>query len=212
MAGRCLPPRRARDDRAAHRPDRGARSGARLARRVRRSDHRRAPAMMRTPLALLLGAVAGLVAATQPIADTDLFWHLATGRETLTHGIVRTDVFSWTVNGSPVSTDQWLGQVLLWSAYALADWRGVAMLRVALVVALVALVAWNAGASRPRPLALVLGAVPALVLTPVLWVDRPELLGLVALAALLVALRAGRAGDDRALVAAVAILALWANV
>jgi hypothetical protein len=168
--------------------------------------------MTRTSLALLLGAAAGLVAATQPIADTDLFWHLATGREALAHGIVRTDVFSWTVNGSPVSTDQWLGQVFLWSAYSLADWRGVAILRIALVVALVALVAWNAGASRPRPLALVLGAMPAFVLTRVLWVDRPELLGLVAFAALLVALRAGRAGDDRALIAAVATLVIWANV
>src|SRR5436309_7370907 len=113
---------------------------------------------MRLAVALLVGAAAGAVAATQPIADPDLFWHLATGRETLAHGIVRTDVFSWTVNGSPVSTDQWLGQVLLWCAYALADWRGIAILRVALVFALVALVTWNAGASRPRPLALVLGA------------------------------------------------------
>jgi hypothetical protein len=168
--------------------------------------------MTRTSLALLLGAAAGLMAATQPIADTDLFWQLATGRETVAHGIVRTDVFSWTVNGTSVSTDQWLGQVFLWSAYSLADWRGVAILRVALVVALVALVAWNAGASRPRPLALVLGAMPAFVLTRVLWVDRPELLGLVAFAALLVALRAGRAGDDRALIAAVATVVLWANV
>jgi hypothetical protein len=168
--------------------------------------------MTRMSLALFLGAAAGLMAATQPIADTDLFWHLATGRETLAHGIVHTDVFSWTVNGAPVSTDQWLGQVLLWTAYSLADWRGVAMLRVISVVALIAFVVMNADASRPRPLALVVGAMPAFVLTRVLWVDRPELLGLVALAALLVALRAGRAGDDRALIAAVAVIAIWANV
>jgi hypothetical protein len=168
--------------------------------------------MTRGALALLLGAVAAFVAALQPIGDTDLFWHLATGRETLAHGIVRTDVFSWTVKGAPISTDQWLGQVLLWSAYSLADWRGVAVLRLVSVFALVALVTWNAGASRPRPIALVLGAVPALILTRVLWVDRPELLGLVAFAGLLVALRAARSGSDRALVAAVAIVALWANV
>src|SRR2546428_976346 len=168
--------------------------------------------MTRRSLALLLGATAGLVAAAQPIADVDLFWHVATGRETLAHGIVRSDIFSWTVNGAPVSTDQWLGQVVLWIMYSLADWRGIALLRVVCVVALIALIALNAGASRSRPLALVLGVMPALVLTRVLWVDRPELLGLVAFAALLIALRAGRAGDDRALIAAVAILALWANV
>ena len=168
--------------------------------------------MTRLSLALLLGAAAALMAAVQPIADTDLFWHLATGRETLAHGIVRTDLFSWTVNGAPVSTDQWLGQVLLWVAYSVADWRGITILRVASVFALVALVAWNAGATGPRPLALVLGVMPAFILTRVLWVDRPELLGLVAFAALLVVLRAGRGGDDRALVIAVAIIAVWANL
>jgi len=168
--------------------------------------------MTRRSLALLLGATAGLVAAAQPIADVDLFWHLATGRETLAHGIVRSDIFSWTVNGAPVSTDQWLGQVVLWIMYSLADWRGIALLRVVCVVALIALIALNAGASRSRPLALVLGVMPAFVLTRVLWVDRPELLGLVAFAALLTALRAGRDGDDRALAVAAAIIVVWANV
>jgi hypothetical protein len=168
--------------------------------------------MTRGSLALLLAAVASLVAATQPIADTDLFWQLATGRETLAHGIVRADVFSWTVNGAPVSTDQWLGQVVLWTTYSLADWRGIAIVRVVAVFTLVGLVAWNAGASRPRPLALVLAAMPALILTRVLWVERPELLGLVAFAALLVALRAARDGSDRALMASFAILVAWANV
>jgi len=53
---------------------------------------------------------------------------------------------------------------------------------------------------------------PAFVLARVLWVDPPELLGLVAFAALLVALRTGRDGDERALAAAVAIIVVWANV
>ncbi|HET7701227.1 MAG TPA: hypothetical protein VFM06_10225 [Candidatus Limnocylindria bacterium] len=167
---------------------------------------------MRLSVALTLGAAAGLLAATQPIADTDLFWHLATGRETLAHGPVRTDVFSWTVRGAPVSVDQWLGQLALYGAYAALDWRGIALLRVVAVGALLALVVWNASAGRVRPLAAVVGAVPATALTRPLWVDRPELLGLVCFAALLPLLRAARAGDGRAAGATVLLVALWANV
>ena len=168
---------------------------------------------MRLALALAVGATAGLVAAAQPITDTDLWWHLATGRETLAHGFVRTDLFSWTVRGAPVSTDQWLGQVILYGGYAVLGWWGVAALRVVAVTALVALVMWNASLGRnARPLALVLASLPALIVTHVLWVDRPELLGLVCFAALLPLLRLGRAGSDRALYGCAALLLVWANV
>ena len=131
---------------------------------------------------------------------------------TLAHGFVRTDLFSWTVRGAPVSTDQWLGQVALYGAYALAGWWGIALVRVLAVVALMAFVVWNASLGVRRPAALALAALPALITTHVLWVDRPELLGLVCFAALLPLLRRGRAGDGRALVACVALVPVWANL
>jgi len=169
-------------------------------------------------IALLLGAVAGLVAATQPLSDTDMWWHLATGRETLAHGIVRTDLFSWTVRGAPVSTDQWLGQIVMYASYLLADWRGIAMLRVLLVVALITLVALNASRGARRPLAIVLATIPALLLTRAVWVDRPELFGLVFFAALLLLLRTWREGAadglsrPLALVAVVGVIGFWSNI
>ena len=175
---------------------------------------------MRLPvLALALGSVAGAVAATQPLSDTDMWWHLATGRETLAHGLVRADIFSWTVRGAPVSTDQWLGQVVMYALYAVTGWWGVAILRVVSVAALIALVALNASLGRAvRPLALVLASLPALLLTRAVWVDRPELLGFVFFAALLVLLRKGRGGsswgrDSRptALFAVVPLIGVWAN-
>ena len=164
------------------------------------------------PLALLVGSAAGLAAATLPVGDPDLFWHLATARETIAHGLVTHDLFSWTVRGAPVSLDQWLGQLALYAAYALGEWRGVAILRVVEVTALVALIVANASLVTRRPLAAVLATVPALVLTRVVWVDRPELTGLVLFAALLLLLRLGRDGSFAALAGAVAIVALWANV
>jgi hypothetical protein len=167
----------------------------------------------RAALALLLGAAAGVLAATQPIADPDVFWHLATGRETFAHGIVRADVFSWTVRGASVSTDQWLGQVLMYGAFLLADWRGIAIMRVLCVVALVSLVGFNASQARPvRPLAIVLGTLPAFLLTRAVWVDRPELLGLVFFAALLLLLRWGRDGRPLALITVIPLIGFWANI
>ncbi len=170
---------------------------------------------MRPPaLALVLGSVAGAVAATQPLADTDMWWHLATGRETFANGLARTDIFSWTVRGAPISTDQWLGQVVMYAAYAVTGWWGLASLRVLCVVALISLVAAGASLGRPvRPLALVLATLPALLITRAVWVDRPELLGVVFFAALLVLLRWGREGRSSwAFVAVVGLIGVWANV
>jgi len=184
-------------------------------------------------LGLMLGSAAGLVAATQPLSDTDMWWHLATGRETLAHGLVRADIFSWTVNGTSVPTDQWLGQVVMYAAYTLLGWWGIALVRVISVVALISLVAINASVARSvRPLALALATLPALLLTRAIWVDRPELLGFVFFAALLLLLRVGRGssseregsssergesswgrgGSTWALGAAVGVIVVWANV
>src|SRR5438270_747920 len=146
----------------------------------------------RASLALLLGSIAGLLAALQPINDTDMWWHLATGRETLATGFVRADIFSWTIPGAPVTTDQWLGQIAMYLSYLVAGWRGIAILRVLLVTALVALTAWSAAGRTARPLAIVLATLPAMFLTRAIAVDRPELLGFVCFPALLVLVRSAR--------------------
>ena len=137
---------------------------------------------MRLPLALLLGSLAGLLAAPQPIGDSDMWWHLATGRETLASGIVRTDIFSWSARGTTVTTDQWLGQVVMYLGYLAFSWRGIALLRVILVASLVGLTAWGAGRGATRPLAIVLATIPALLLSRAIAVDRPELFGFAFLA------------------------------
>ena len=169
--------------------------------------------MRRLAFPLAIGGVAGLLAATQPLSDTDMWWHLATGRETLANGFVRHDVFSWTVNGSPISTDQWLGQLMMWLSYAWLGWHGVAILRVLLAIALMTLVAVSAMRAGSRPLAVLLATVPALLLTRAVMVDRPELAGFVLFAALLVLLRRVRDGArTRDLVAVVVLIAVWANV
>jgi hypothetical protein len=160
-------------------------------------------------LAVVLGAAFGALASLQPIGDTDLFWHVETGRRTLDLALPRTDLFSWTVAGAPVYTDQWLGDALLAAVRVLGDWRGVLALRVVAVAALVALVVDTATSARPgRPIVAVMAAAPAIGLSRFAWTDRPELLGLVCFAILVRLLR----GSDRGLLLTIPLLVLWTQL
>ena len=164
-------------------------------------------------LGILIGAAFGAVSARFAVRDSDVFWHLATGRDILASGPRQTDHFSWTASGTPLSVDQWLGQVAWYAAYRLDEWRGIVALRSLAVFALVALIAGEAIARRPsRPIVGVIAALPAIAITRFVWVERPELFGFVCFAALLPLLRRAREGSDRALVAAVGLLVLWANL
>src|SRR5205807_414364 len=91
-------------------------------------------------LPLLSGGIFGALSTLATVGDPDLFWHLAQGRQTITDGLARVDTFSWSVNGLPVLTDQWLGQVLWYEAYAALGWNGIIVLRAVLVAAIVTLI------------------------------------------------------------------------
>ncbi len=160
-------------------------------------------------LALALGAAFGALVTLQPVSDSDLFWHLAAGSRTLAGDLPRVDVFSWTVTGAPVFTDQWLGDLALAAARALGDWRGVLALRAIAVAALVAIVIDAALRARPRsPIVAVVAALPAIALSRFAWTDRPELLGLLCFALLVRFLR----GGDRDLLLTIPLLLVWSQV
>jgi hypothetical protein len=159
--------------------------------------------------AIALGAIFGALVTLQPINDSDLFWHVETGRRTLAGDLPRLDFFSWTANGTPVFTDQWLGDVALAAARAIGDWRGVLALRALAVAALVAIVVDTALRARPgRPVIAVMAALPAIALSRFAWTDRPELLALVCFALLVRLLR----GGDRELILTIPLLFVWAQL
>lgn len=159
--------------------------------------------------AIVLGAVFGALVTLQPINDSDLFWHLETGRRTLAGDLPRTDLFSWTARGTLVFTDQWLGDLALAAAKAIGDWRGVLALRALAVAALVAIVVDTALRARPgRPAIAVMAALPAIALSRFAWTDRPELLALVCFALLVRLLR----GGDRELILTIPLLFVWAQL
>ena len=162
---------------------------------------------------LLVGGFFGAVAAQTAVKDTDFFWHLATGQQTLAGGLARTDVFSWTVFGERILTDQWLGDVMIALAYAVGSWSGVIAVRALAVAAVVALTLGAALHARPgRPLIAVLASLPAIALSHYAWTDRPELFGYAMFAALVWLVRLGQRGSGLALAATIPLLVIWSNL
>lgn len=162
------------------------------------------------PVAVLVGGTVGAASATFPVGDSDLYWHLATARETLAHGLVRSEIFSWTASGAPMSLDQWAGQLLLYAGYLAGGWAGVLSVRTVAVALLVGLIAAAALARSQRgPVAAVAIAIPAILLTRFIWTERPELFGAVCFAALVLLLQLE---GEAPLFAIAPLLVVWANL
>ncbi|HET7701225.1 MAG TPA: hypothetical protein VFM06_10215 [Candidatus Limnocylindria bacterium] len=146
-------------------------------------------------------------------SDSDMYWHLASGRWMLEHSdILRTDVFTTTVAGQPYSVGEWLGQVVLYLAYAIGGWPGLALLRGLLVgVAAFFLTRVALRATERTGIAILL-VVPALVLSSIVWTDRPHLFTLAFFPLLLDVLFAARAGRTRWLLVVPPLLLIWTNL
>jgi hypothetical protein len=70
----------------------------------------------------------------------DVYWHVATGRQIWETGsLPRIDEFSHTFQGHPWITENWLAELVLFGAYSLDGWRGVALLAFCLIAATYAL-------------------------------------------------------------------------
>lgn len=162
-------------------------------------------------LPLLAGGIFGVLSTLATVGDPDLFWHLAQGRQTVTEGLARVDEFSWSVNGLPVLTDQWLGQVIWYEAYAALGWNGIIVLRALLVAAIVTLIVAAALSAQRRPILAMVAALPAIASTRFAWTERPQLMGLLCFAALILLLRAS-AERPRVLLFAPALIVVWANL
>ncbi len=82
--------------------------------------------------AIALAALLVFAATLWPTAllnDSDTWWHLSTGDWILNHRAVpHTDPFSWSFLGRPWTAHEWLSEILLSRAFALAGWPGVMLL------------------------------------------------------------------------------------
>jgi hypothetical protein len=94
-----------------------------------------------TKLVILITFIALFAMAVRTTVDTDMYWHLRTGRYILeTRSVPTADPFSSTALGTPWVDVHWLSQIILFVTYTLAGYPGLSLLVAALVVAAFVLV------------------------------------------------------------------------
>ena len=113
------------------------------------ADPRR-PSILPLFIAILL-IPAALGSSLTIFNDGDVSWHIASGQWILDHGAIpHTDPFSFTWAGKPWVPIEWLAEVIYAAAYRIANYAGVAALVTAMLIALHAIVYFNATKSvRP---------------------------------------------------------------
>lgn len=150
---------------------------------------------------------AGLTIGLRPLADNSFFTHLATGRLILERGSVPShDPYTFTAAGEPWVVQSWLASWLYATVEALFGASGLRLL-MGSVAALLAGLIWRLAASA-EALVVRLGiAGLAVAVGGELWAERPFMLGLLAMA--LVVLSGEGRLDARWLLA---VGWIWANV
>jgi hypothetical protein len=157
---------------------------------------------------LLIPAVLG--SSKTIFNDGDVSWHIATGQWIMTHGAIPTaDPFSFTAAGTPWVPIEWLAEVLFASAYRVANYAGVAALVTAALMALHAIVYFNA--ARWVRAALVPIVAMDFVLVPML-LARPHVLTWPLLALWTWLMLRARTQDRAPPLAAALVMTLWANL
>lgn len=146
------------------------------------------------------------------LRDPDTFWQIAMGRWIREHGrLPDVDVFSFTMNGQPWISTQWLSQILFSSTYDLAGWAGPILLT-ALAAALAVFLLARFLSAHVTPFAVVFFTAAAFILTFPHLVARPHMLALPIMVAWAIAL-IGAADERRAPHWwSLALMLLWANV
>lgn len=91
---------------------------------------------------LIMGAAAFLFAVlrgSRVLNDGDTYWHIATGRWIVNHGVVPFhDPFSHTFLGAPWTAHEWLSDVFMYLFFEVAGWAGVVLLAAAAFAATLA--------------------------------------------------------------------------
>ncbi len=160
-------------------------------------------------IAVLVVEIIFLMAARTPL-DTDLWWHLAAGEQTLQNGApVLADTFSFTRAGSPWINHSWLGEVALALANRAGGWLGLGALVAVLAAAAMAL-AYGQMEGPPIWRAFIV-VLAGLVAAPV-WTARPQLFSLLLLALVNEVLERHRSGGRVGLPWLPVIFAVWSNL
>lgn len=139
---------------------------------------------------VLLGVLAvswGWLVGLRPLGDNSFLTHLATGRLIVAGGIPRRDPYTWTAAGDPWVVQSWLVSWALGWLDRLGGLDAVRLARAAVTALLAGLAWWTTAGARSVVVRLAVGGA-VLVSGAAFWTERPLLVGLAAVAAVLVAL------------------------
>ena len=160
-------------------------------------------------LLLLLPAVMSL---RHPIADPDLWWHLKTGEWIVDHRAVpREDPFSYTALGHPWIAYSWLAEVLFYAIVQGFGFGALLVFKAAVVVATTGLIYLSCRGTGARLPAAIAASALAGMATFGAWGERPQVLTLLFLAALVWGLRSPRMQPKLTWMGPL-LVALWTNV
>ena len=162
---------------------------------------------LRGDLVALIGlsvTLVGVGIGAQRLSDNSFLTHLATGREMLESGFVRSDRFTWTSAGEPVVVQSWLASALYGAVDAAAGLWGIRLLMAA-TAGLLAWLAWRLTERSSSVLTRVVVIVPVLLTGLRTWSERPLLLALVLFAVVMLL-------DGRRPALHAAVGAVWVNV
>jgi hypothetical protein len=164
---------------------------------------------LRVPKIAIAIAVAAAATTLVKIDDSDIWWHLATGRWIWEHHAVpQVDLFAYTSKG-PLAYTEPLAQLYFYSAFAMDGAAGVVLCTALLTLVLALLVFTLVRTAHPTTLS---ALATSLVLAALHFRLGPkaDMFTFLGFAALLVLL--ARARDARSFAPIVVLLALWANL
>ncbi len=153
-----------------------------------------------------------LAAGNRLLLDPDTYWQIAIGQWMVDHRAVPwTDTYSFTMQGQPWMSTQWLAQVMYSQVYAWFGWAGpVALAALAIALTYVLLT---------RYLVRYLGDVPVMILLPVSFLmalphlyARPHVLALPVMVAWVAALLSAAERRETPPFVLAALMTLWANL
>jgi len=154
-----------------------------------------------------------LVVLTRTQADPDLWGHVLFGRDIVAQrAIPAADHYSFT-SDRPWINHEWLSEVSMYSAYALAGSSGLSLLKLALVTAAIAVVLWTLRVNGMPPAlhdALVFLTIAGIA--PLATHIRPEMFSLLLFTVMLALLTVAAQGATTVLIWIPMVVLLWVNL
>ena len=153
-----------------------------------------------------------LVTGNRLLIDPDTLWQITIGQWIIDHRAVpETDVYSFTMQGQPWISTQWLAQIAYARAYAIGGWSGPVVLAAAAIAATFAMLAGFLSRRLSETACIVLVATAVAMMAGHL-VARPHVLAMPVMVAWVGGLVAAMDRRDAPSFRLLPLMTLWANL